>query len=92
MTTAVAPRIEARRRVFNRRLTSPCTKFRINSSKHNCHLRKLSLLAMLWWRTPLIPALGGKAEFKASLVYRASSRTARATERKICLEKLATTK
>jgi hypothetical protein len=37
-----------------------------------------------WWCTPLIPALGRKKqvdlyEFKASLVYRVSSRTARAT-------------
>jgi hypothetical protein len=39
-----------------------------------------------WWRTPLIPALGGGrgrqiSEFKASLVYRVSSRTARTTQR-----------
>jgi hypothetical protein len=43
-----------------------------------------------WWRTPLIPALrrqssGGRgrriSEFEASLVYRVSSRTARATQR-----------
>jgi len=38
------------------------------------------------WRTPLIPAVGRQSqvhlcEFKASLVYRASSRTARATQR-----------
>jgi hypothetical protein len=38
-----------------------------------------------WWRTPLIPALGGKgrwtSEFEVSLVYKVSSRTARATQR-----------
>ena len=37
------------------------------------------------WRTPLIPALGSRgrwiSELKASLVYRVSSRTARATQR-----------
>jgi hypothetical protein len=40
-----------------------------------------------WWHTPLIPALreaeaGGFLSFKVSLVYRVSSRTARATQRK----------
>jgi uncharacterized membrane protein len=38
-----------------------------------------------WWRMPLIPALVRQkqaiSEFKASLVYRVSSRTARATQR-----------
>jgi hypothetical protein len=38
-----------------------------------------------WWHTPLIPALGsqrrGISEFEASLVYRVSSRIARATQR-----------
>jgi hypothetical protein len=39
-----------------------------------------------WWHMPLIPALGSQRqedlwEFKASLVYRASSRTARATQK-----------
>jgi hypothetical protein len=38
-----------------------------------------------WWRTPLIPALGSRgrqiSEFEASLVYRVSSRTTRATQR-----------
>ena len=38
-----------------------------------------------WWRMPLIPALGrqrqGISEFEASLVYRVSYRTARATQR-----------
>jgi hypothetical protein len=41
----------------------------------------------VWWRTPLIPVLGRKrsrwiSEFEASLVYRVSSRTSRATQRK----------
>ena len=45
----------------------------------------------MWWRRPLILALGRQrqvdlCEFKASLVYRASSRTAEATGRP-CLEK-----
>jgi hypothetical protein len=40
----------------------------------------------VWWPTPLIPALGrgrGRwiSEFEASLVYRVSSRTARAIQR-----------
>jgi hypothetical protein len=40
-----------------------------------------------WWHTPLIPALRRQrqrqvdSEFKASLVYRVSSRTARAIKR-----------
>jgi hypothetical protein len=38
-----------------------------------------------WWHTPLIPALGGRgrqiSEFKVSLVYKVSSRTARAIQR-----------
>ena len=44
---------------------------------------KNRLLAGRWWRTPLIPALGRQSrwisEFEASLVYKMSSRTARAT-------------
>jgi hypothetical protein len=38
-------------------------------------------LAGPWWHTPLIPALGWISEFEANLVYRVSSRTARATQR-----------
>jgi hypothetical protein len=38
-----------------------------------------------WWHTPLIPALGSRgrqiSEFEASLVYKVSSRTAKATQR-----------
>jgi hypothetical protein len=39
--------------------------------------------ARRWWRcTPLIPVLGRQiSEFEVSLVYRVSSRTARATQR-----------
>jgi hypothetical protein len=42
-----------------------------------------------WWRTPLIPALGRQrqAEFEVNLVYRVSSRTARATQRNFVLKK-----
>ena len=38
---------------------------------------------MNWWHTPLIPALRRQriSEFKARLVYKVSSRTARATQR-----------
>jgi hypothetical protein len=43
------------------------------------------MVAGQWWRTPLIPALGRQrqriSEFKDSLVYRVSFRTARATQR-----------
>jgi hypothetical protein len=43
-----------------------------------------------WWRTPLIPALGGRGRwisgFEASLVYRVSFRTALATQRNPVLE------
>jgi hypothetical protein len=48
--------------------------------------------ARQWWCTPLIPALGGRgrriSEFEASLVYRVSSRTARATQRNPVLKHL----
>jgi hypothetical protein len=44
-----------------------------------------------WWHTPLIPALGRQnrqiSEFKASLVYRVSSRIARFYTEKPCLKK-----
>jgi hypothetical protein len=44
---------------------------------------KQSSEAGCWWRTPLIPALGRQrqAEFEDSLVYKVSSRIARATQR-----------
>jgi hypothetical protein len=42
---------------------------------------KLPSACWAWWLTPLIPALGRQREFKASLVYRVSSRTDRATQR-----------
>jgi hypothetical protein len=48
------------------------------------HFKKKSI-SQAWWHTPLIPALGGRgrwiSEFKASLFYKVSSRTARATQR-----------
>lgn len=38
----------------------------------------------MWWYMPIIPALGGRgrliSEFKARLVYRVSSRTAKTTQ------------
>jgi hypothetical protein len=41
--------------------------------------------SQVWWHTPLIPALRGRGrrilEFEASLVYKVSSRTARAIQR-----------
>jgi hypothetical protein len=41
-------------------------------------------LAGQWWRTPVIPLLGGRgrqiSEFEASLVYRVSSRTPRTAQ------------
>jgi hypothetical protein len=39
--------------------------------------------ARRWWHTPLTPALGSRwiSEFETSLLYRVSSRTARATQR-----------
>jgi hypothetical protein len=40
----------------------------------------------VWWYTPLIPALG-ISEFEASLVYKVSSRTARAIQRNPVLKK-----
>jgi hypothetical protein len=42
-----------------------------------------------WWQLSLIPALGRQrqADFEASLVYRVSSRTARATQKNPVLKK-----
>jgi hypothetical protein len=54
------------------------------------------LTAGQWWLIPLIPALGRQrrqiSEFKASLVYRVSSRTARAIQRNPVLKKQQTNK
>jgi hypothetical protein len=48
-------------------------------------LLKQKIGSWAWWRMPLIPALGGRgrriSEFQASLVYKVSFRTARATQR-----------
>jgi hypothetical protein len=52
---------------------------------------KMVLRAGQWWCTSLIPALVGRdkwiSEFEASLVYKVSSRTARATQRNSVSEK-----
>ena len=53
------------------------------SSIPRIHIRKPSV-SWAWWHTPLVLALGRQGhlcEFEASLVYRESSRTARATQR-----------
>jgi hypothetical protein len=44
---------------------------------------KKFFLTWAWWCTPLIPGGRGRriSEFEANLVYRVSSRTARATQR-----------
>jgi hypothetical protein len=59
----------------------PC----LQNSKDRGRGRRIrnSRSARQWWCTPLIPALGRQrqAEFEASLVYRVSSRSARAIQR-----------
>ena len=57
----------------------------------HAHIVKNKSLSEAWWYVPLIPALGRQTqadlcEFKASLVYKASSRTARATQKNPVLE------
>jgi hypothetical protein len=54
---------------------------------NHSHFKKLGS-SRAWWQTPLILALGRQrqadfwiSEFEASLVYKVSSRTARATQR-----------
>jgi hypothetical protein len=54
-------------------------------------LKNFEVSSWAWWHTPLVPALGGWgggggrgrqiSEFEASLVYKVSSRTARAIQR-----------
>jgi hypothetical protein len=55
------------------------------TSIFSTHVKKICAAGQ-WWCTLLIPAHGRQkqwiSEFKASLVYRVSSRTARATQRK----------
>jgi hypothetical protein len=55
------------------------------------HGHKSKVIAGQWWCTPLIPALEGRgrqiSEFEASLVYRVSFRSARATQRNSVSEK-----
>jgi len=60
------------------------------------HIKKSELTGQ-WWHTPLIPALRRlrekhPCEFKASLVYRVSSRTARAMQRNLSRKKKNETK
>jgi hypothetical protein len=46
---------------------------------------RFCILSRAWWRMPLIPALGRQSrrisEFEASLIYKVSSRAARAIQR-----------
>ena len=56
------------------------------------HTRKNIKTTSQWWCTPLTPALGRQrqadlCEFKVSLVYRGSSRTAKGYIKKLCPEK-----
>jgi hypothetical protein len=51
-----------------------------------CKILKLGFSGQTWWCTPLIPALGRQrqvdlCEFEASLLYKVSYRTARATQK-----------
>jgi hypothetical protein len=83
---------------FDSLLLSLGTHVHIHSYRHKFHFKKKIILksklvknklSRAWWHTPLIPALGRQrqiSEFETSLVYKVSSRTARATE-KPCLEK-----
>jgi len=55
---------------------------------YHCFIKKVRLpwVTGLWWPTPLIPELRRQrqaelCEFKASLVYRVNSRTAKAMQR-----------
>jgi hypothetical protein len=59
--------------------------------------KKKNTTSQAWCRTPLIPALGRQSrqisEFEASLVYKVSSRTTRATQRNpVSKDKTTTTK
>jgi hypothetical protein len=54
--------------------------------KCNAHVKIIFILDQVWWLTPLILALGKQrqvdlCEFKASVIYRVSSRTARDKQR-----------
>jgi hypothetical protein len=67
--------------------TSSLEGFRNTWAQKDCfQLLKTTLEAEQWWFTPLISELRRQrqadlCEFKASLIYRASSRTGRATQR-----------
>ena len=66
--------------IYTKNVLYPC-----NGNKSNPILKKTVTSRQAWWHTPLIPALGGRgrqiSEFEAILVYKVSSRTARAIQR-----------
>jgi hypothetical protein len=67
-----------------------CERAVADPEEVSCVDSKIHIRSPAWWRTPLIPALGRQrriSEFKASLVYRVSSRTARATQRNLVSKK-----
>ena len=73
---------------FTRRPFFLCVNTGIKSDEFNYRKKNKvkKILAGRWWHIPLIPALGSQkqvdlCEFKASLIYRTSSRISRITQR-----------